>query len=215
MSRSLTFLTILFCTQFGSSLEERCPPGYEKANTEYTMDPSTCYKYVFNPEESERWIDADRKCKQDGAKLIIIENEAEARWIIEWTLERNNTFCNKLFVNAHSSLYAEGPAWFGGNIIKLGFGEAIREIIRTSAKSVCPEMPISFNRECFVMNANRTLIDIDCSENITNVGFVCKYSNTLSRTGLSNLYRPRSLKWGSRNSQRAQLEIKIVSNLYY
>ena len=157
----------------------QCPEGYERPSMPFTADSTMCYKVTCNGQKGERWVDAERKCKADGGRLATLENEGEAKWILELASNKNGQ-CNKYYVNAHASLYNSEPAWFGGDLIKIGSGNAITSIIRSDPQKLCTDMLISFSKECFYMNSNRDLVDIECSQQTANVGFICKRSNTIS-----------------------------------
>ena len=187
---SLVLTLEILLSQASANDNMNCPVGYEQFYSNDTKKIS-CIQVECNNWSPESWVNVDRKCKAMGGLLSIIDTEEEASWIIGKALSYNEK-CLGVLVNAHASLYAESPAWFGGITIKTGKGQAIEKVIRSNSEKLCQKEDFSLVKECYYMNAQRTLVDIDCSTTMKNLGYACKID---SRNKTINIVGSSSNTW--------------------
>ena len=209
---AVTFIAIIEI--LSDQVKCQCPDGYLKPSVPFTSDGTVCYKIVCNGQMGERWVDADRKCKESNGRLAILENFEEAKWILEVSLSKY-TACDKYYLNAHASLYNQEVAWFGGDLVETGNGHAISSINRSNPEQSCLSSgeELNFAKECFYINKDRIISDIDCSHQAASIGFICKTWATISPNDKAFKNTLSELEIGEWN--KPNISLRSTDSLYY
>ena len=229
LSHYYIYIFLIIETHLSYAAEERivrngCGNGWDIAGNPnpFGLPQEKCYKFIYSSTLSFNWWQAYAECYKEGAELLVVESEAEARWIKSILNSTETGFHSKdkealgWFVNVHLQFYSDdGPAWSNGRPADELKGILYDQIIKGNLDTTCYNPSYYSYHACFFLSISDAskwkLDDIECGTALSKVGIICnKKKNPIA----NNSWVPCSYE-ESRNAQCPDGWIESPEGLTY